>query len=226
MAGFTGAPPIVTDGLVFAVDAANYESYTSGSDTWYDLSGNSNNGTLVNGPTFDEANGGSLVFDGTDDEVDFGNNIPATNFEYTDNFSLEAWFVTNDTSDTFQQIIGKSFSDYRVMLYGGKISFRLDANKLTTLSGDLTAGEWTHMVATWEASTSTARVYQDGVLQTTKTDAAVDWTTHLYNKFKMGESGNESYNLDGKIAIGRAYSIKLSDEQVLQNYNAQKNRFL
>lgn len=216
---------IVTEGLVLHVDAANAKSYPGSGTTWSDLTG-VHQGSINNGATYSSDNGGAIVFDGTDDEVDFGNNIPATNFEYTDDFSLESWFVTNDTSNTFQQVIGKSYIDYRILLYGGKISFRLDANELTTLSGSLTAGEWTHMVATWEASTSTARVYQDGVLQTTTIDTAVNWTTYPYTNFKMGESGGESYNLDGKIAIGRAYSIKLSDEQVLQNYNAQKNRFL
>ena len=56
-----GGPDIIQDGLVFAVDAANKKSYTSGSSTWVDLAG-SNNGTLTNGPTFDSGNGGSIVF--------------------------------------------------------------------------------------------------------------------------------------------------------------------
>ena len=218
---------IVTEGLVFHVDAANAKSYPGSGTTWSDLTG-VHQGSINNGATYSSDNGGAIVFDGTDDEVDFGNNIPATNFEYTDDFSLESWFVTNDTSKLYQQVIGKSFSDYRVLLYYDRISFRLDANELIaqTLSGSVTEGEWTHMVATWEASTSTARVYINGVLKTSPTDTAVDWVTNTGTKFKMGESGGESYNLDGKIAIGRAYSIKLSDEQVLQNYNAQKNRFL
>jgi len=75
MGTFGGAQPIVTDGLVFAIDAANYESYTSGSTTWSDLSGNGNNGTLTNGPTFDSGNGGSIVFDGTNDYVDYGTSL-------------------------------------------------------------------------------------------------------------------------------------------------------
>jgi len=59
MAGFTGASPIITDGLVFAVDAANYKSYQGSGTTWTDLA-SSNNGTLTNGPTFDSGNGGSI----------------------------------------------------------------------------------------------------------------------------------------------------------------------
>ena len=49
---FNYSPKIVTDGLVFAVDAANKKSYPGSGTTWTDLAG-SNNGTLTNGPTFD-----------------------------------------------------------------------------------------------------------------------------------------------------------------------------
>ncbi len=69
---FVHSPKIVTDGLVLALDAGNTKSYTSGSTTWFDKSGNANNGTLTNGPTFSSANGGSIVFDGVDDRVEFG----------------------------------------------------------------------------------------------------------------------------------------------------------
>ena len=66
---FAHSPKIVTDGLVLALDAGNTKSYVSGSTTWFDKSGGGNNGTLINGPTFSSANGGSIVFDGVDDYV-------------------------------------------------------------------------------------------------------------------------------------------------------------
>ena len=56
-------PSIVTDGLVFYVDSGNDKSYPGTGTTWSDLIG-SNDGTLTNGPTYDSANGGSIVFDG------------------------------------------------------------------------------------------------------------------------------------------------------------------
>jgi len=61
------APNTVKDGLVLYLDAANIKSYTSGSTIWYDLSKRNNNSTLVNNPTFDSSNKGSIVFDGIDD---------------------------------------------------------------------------------------------------------------------------------------------------------------
>ena len=66
--GLTHSPKIVTDGLVLCYDAANTRSYPGTGTTWTDLAG-SNDGTLTNGPTFDTTNGGSIVFDGTDDRV-------------------------------------------------------------------------------------------------------------------------------------------------------------
>ena len=58
---------IVTDGLVFCVDAGDKMSYPGAGTTWTDLTANKYNGALTNGPTFNSANGGSLIFDGTDD---------------------------------------------------------------------------------------------------------------------------------------------------------------
>ena len=62
-------PLIVTDGLVLNLDAGDNVSYPGTGNTWYDLSGNENDGTLVNGVGYDSNNGGSLVFDGVNDYV-------------------------------------------------------------------------------------------------------------------------------------------------------------
>jgi hypothetical protein len=62
---------IVTDGLVFMVDAGFTPSYPGSGTAWNDLVGD-DNGTLENGPTFDSGDGGSIDFDGSDDLVDFG----------------------------------------------------------------------------------------------------------------------------------------------------------
>jgi len=64
-------PPIITNGLVLALDAADRNSYPGSGTTWTDLSGNGNTGTLTNGPTYSSSNGGSIVFDGTNDYISF-----------------------------------------------------------------------------------------------------------------------------------------------------------
>ena len=71
--GIFRGPNIVRSGLVLALDAADKNSYPGTGTTWKDLSGNSYNGTLTNGPTFNSNNRGSIVFDGVDDQIDLGN---------------------------------------------------------------------------------------------------------------------------------------------------------
>ena len=66
---------IVTNGLVLNLDAGFDPSYPTTGTTWYDLSGNTYNGTLTNGPTFNSENSGSIVFDGTNDYAQLSQNI-------------------------------------------------------------------------------------------------------------------------------------------------------
>lgn len=58
---------IVRNGQVLHLQPQLRNSYPGSGTVWYDLSGNNYNATLINGPTFNPANGGSIVFDGTDD---------------------------------------------------------------------------------------------------------------------------------------------------------------
>ena len=61
--GIFRGPNIVRSGLVLALDAADRNSYPGTGTTWNDLSGNGNNVTLTNGPTFYQNNLGNLLFD-------------------------------------------------------------------------------------------------------------------------------------------------------------------
>ena len=84
------SPRIVTNGLVLALDAANIKSYPGSGTTWTDLSGIGNNGTLTNGPTYSSANGGSLVFNGTDNYV----SLPANSINTNADLTLNYWVKT------------------------------------------------------------------------------------------------------------------------------------
>jgi hypothetical protein len=63
---------IVKDGLVLWLDANDKTSYPGTGTTWRDLSRTASTGSLTNGPTFNSGSGGSIVFDGVDDYVEFG----------------------------------------------------------------------------------------------------------------------------------------------------------
>ena len=79
-------PSIVTDGLVFYVDAANENSYPGSGTDWADLSGDAT-ATLTNGPTYSSNNGGYIDFDGSNDHVE----VTGINVSALSTFTLEAW---------------------------------------------------------------------------------------------------------------------------------------
>lgn len=62
-----GGPKIITDGLLLYLDAANEKSYPGSGTIWNDLSGNGNNGDLINNVVYDTENNGILLFDGTNE---------------------------------------------------------------------------------------------------------------------------------------------------------------
>ena len=72
-----GGPNTVKSGLVFELDAADRNSYVSGSTTWYDLTINKNNGTQmlivqdqINTSQNKTLQGSTLInFNGTTDNV-------------------------------------------------------------------------------------------------------------------------------------------------------------
>jgi len=93
--------PIVTDGLTFAVDASNLVSYENGSTTTYSLTG-SLSGSLINGTGFSKGNGGTWVFDGTNDRIN--SNYGAT----LNDFTVCVWF-RDDGSGQFGRVVDKNF---------------------------------------------------------------------------------------------------------------------
>ena len=87
---------IVTNGLIEWNDSAQLISYTGAGTNWVDISGNTKNAALINGPTFNTASGGSIVFDGVDDHATFsGSYGTVSSFNYSPGtsgeVSLEIW---------------------------------------------------------------------------------------------------------------------------------------
>ena len=88
------SPKIITNGLVLSLDAANNKSYPRSGTTWTDLSGNSNTGTLTNGPSFNDGNQGSIVFDGINDYASLSTTTP-TDLQGNPAFTVDGWFKSN-----------------------------------------------------------------------------------------------------------------------------------
>ena len=235
---FTG-PHIVTDGLVLSLDAANTKSYQSGSATWFDKSGNGNNGTLTNGPTFSSLNGGSIVFDGVDDYADCGNPT-SLNFN-TGSFTINCWFKPSSTQagGNFPALIEKSNGDFTspssgvtgwILLYftnDNQYVFRLGDSSaaMDNLSFPLTVANdniWKNLTVT--VSSTTLIGYYNGIVvgSTTRTlTGSVNTSVNL----NIGRWRAFTRELNTSISQVQIYNRVLSAQEILQNYTATKSRY-
>ena len=209
---------IVKDGLVLNLDAAKRDSYPTTGTTWRDISGNQNNGTLTNGPTFNSDNGGSIVFDGVDDISVHGSSL------YVDNFTLSAWVYK--TSPGTQTIIAKGTSGFILNFYlriGGNSGFWGTNSVFTELAiPDLTLSTWNNTVLTYDRTS--LKYYLNGIYinQTLATNIPSSTTSNLIVG-RLGDFNGQYWT--GRIAQTSIYNRALSATEVLQNFNAQKSRF-
>jgi hypothetical protein len=211
--------PIVTDGLTFAVDASNLVSYENGSTTTYSLTG-SLSGSLINGTGFSKGNGGTWVFDGTNDRIN--SNYGAT----LNDFTVCVWF-RDDGSGQFGRVVDKNFqtgfwlgrNDNTANSWGGGI---LEDNPPYGRFLTLTDGQWHFLVSTRSGTTHT--LYGDGITNTTSgtvSSSALSSTTLALGS----ESGTTTNPFKGNIAICYLYNRALTPSEILQNFNAQRSRF-
>ena len=227
--GISAGPDIITDGLVLELDAGDRNSYPGTGTTWRNLSGNSNNGTLTNGPTFNTGSLGNIVFDGVDDYASLGTFTGLG----SSNRTIEVWcqilalppsgnrriisFPKDDTGDdTPAYTIGFTSTTSSLALgiggspYDGSI-----------LNISFTLSTWMCLVGVVNSNVLTG--YKDNSFIRTVTNTGAVTTNPIgyiarYNGF---------YGQYGNVRIGniRVYNRALSATEVSQNYTAMKTRF-
>ena len=226
--GFSRAPKIVTDGLVLALDAGSKKSYAGSGDVWNDLSGNANGGTLNNGPTFNSSNGGSIVFDAVDDYVTasqiFSGNMDSTNLSYS------VWCYPTGPSSGYGALVNQGEYNYEPAWMNNGSSFYLWYYDSTIIqANNLSPNKWYNVNVVKSGTTHTMTIYYDsGTFSQTVTSSksGVSWGDRNGNvTIYIGQNGKgEDYN--GRISSVKIYNRALSAQEVLQNYNATKSRFI
>jgi hypothetical protein len=192
---------------------------------WTDVSGNGNNGTLTNGPTYSSANGGSIAFDGTNDYATISNNITPG----TGDFAVSVWvYKTETTANRYVWDFGAN---------GGTLSsgtgitqgFRYYNPTIGTGSVLYTSGP-VHNINTWyniviSRISGTTYFYSNGSLIVSAADAGNigSWGTAL----TIGNyGGGGSYCHQGNISNLLVYKNKgLTAAEIQQNFNSLRGRF-
>jgi hypothetical protein len=187
---------------------------------WTDLSGNSNTGTLTNGPTYSSANGGSVSFDGTDEYATvpsnsgwaFGGNGTVEQWVYVAGNSGgndRFWCVNNNSTSLDAYLNGAS---YNIGFHGGVV--------LTTTT--IPQNTWVHFVVVY--TSGTIKVYFNTIEQ------GLTGTTTGYNitsngTLYIGRYITAPYELNGRIASMKIYNRALTASEIQQNFNALRGRF-
>jgi len=224
--------PIVTDGLIYAIDAGNLVSYPKTGTTVYPLTG-SNTDTLTNGVGFSPGDGGVWTFDGVDDYIYLdANPWPANAFT---NDSVSIWFkfsnygviLGQSNSAPFAQsgwvpaiYIDTSFYLRTSVFWGGATT-----NQSVSPS-PLSINTWYNVTVT--NGNNTQKTYLNGELIATLSKTQSSYTSTYYYTLGAGVwdgwtgvTGTVGY-LQGQIANLYYYDKELSAAEVLQNYNATK----
>lgn len=225
---FTGPQiPIVTDGLVIAVDGGTDRSYVSGSTQWKNMangdSASGGNGSFWNGsPDFIDEYGGIISMNGTSNHTcNFGTSFNLTEATYEVMFRLP-----NGKPAGFSEfLLGRS----------SKYIFYTNTNTpATTLyqfgyhTGGALGSHLTGIVNnTWYTNTmgfaadGTWKRWLNGVPKASGTVASFgSWNFNFTAGLEVGGLDAETH-----IAFARVYDRKLTDAEVLQNFNSQRSRF-
>jgi len=219
-------PYIVMDGLVLNLDAGITQSYPGSGTVWTDVNGLGprNNGTLTNGPTFNSDNGGSIVFDGSNDLCTTTVNIESATSSNLQTYCSWVHGVGGsffgsgaDSTGKFHLILNYQSSTsirFAQSFYGGGDVF--DQTNIVTVSPNST---WNHACIV-KTAISTYDVYFNGI----KVISNATKNANLPAPFNLGRWWNNNFVVS-RISNVQIYNRALSAEEVLQNYNAQKGRF-
>ncbi len=232
---FIHSPKLVTSGLVLCLDAANRLSYPGSGTGLYDLSGNSYNSTLTNGPTFSNLNNGCIVFDGVDDYsiTTFSSALNLINDPTTNGgiISFSVWV----------NVISNTIGGY-IISSGGETSstgfWMANQNGSPEVGVKTTSKVWYKPISsadfplnTWinwcvVVDNTNMSLYKNGVFYSITPSAGVSVSSQ-FSRFTLGTPSAILASYCGNIRITNVliYNIALSATQVLQNFNANRTRF-
>jgi hypothetical protein len=231
--GLTHSPRIATDGLALCLDAGNVRSYPKSGTVWSDLSGNGNNGTLVNGPSFSNNNSGSIVFDGANDRGEIV--YPASNFRNT-SFTWCVWVIGTVLNNGPMPVIGYGSGSWPRLGFSARYSNPLvwhfgqygndGTGNIDMYYGSMSTTQWTYLSISADYENTVLRGYRDGVLKTT-TNGWRD-SNGNYGPIGIGRAGITGWPnalLQGAVSSFTIYNRALSANEIKQNYLATKGRF-
>lgn len=216
---------IVTDSLIMHLDAAQLRSYPGSGTTWTDLTGNGKNGTLTNSPTFNSANGGSIVFSGT------SNYVAIAGSQTISDCSVCVWGKTGGIANyagiVFNRGSGNNVGGLSAYTGSAKVQYGWNDNN----SGDAAGGSLAVTLNTWQmwsfTHTNTGSNNRTIYVNTTGSSITTsNLTSMTWSALRIGsDSFDSARTFAGNIAVVLWYTKRLSSTEIAQNFNALRSRF-
>ncbi len=227
-----GACSPASDSLLL-LDAASHASYPGTGDSWIDLSGRGNHGTLKNGVAYLAASGGTFGFDGTDDFVRL-----ATQPLPTSNFTITAFVRGHSFANIgrFRRIMaidatGGNENPFCLFVQnGGKLGYvfgtgtsNVDFQVPLVNSPVLATGIWYFVALTFDGVSK--RLYVDGTLRATVNNSKT-FTNPRANPLLLGTYGihTEGGYWDGEIAFIEILDRVLDAAEISQRSDIMRAR--
>ena len=233
--GVKSGPNFVRDGLVFAIDLGSTRSWNGTSATVNDLTGNGYNFTSSTRPGF--VNPGTTkpylnYTSGNGEHMDSAINSPFSG----DNFAISVnAIVDEDATGSYKGILSQheqdSFDSMCFVSLNGKFGtdhWSPGGRKLVSAHGSNQIHMVTWTCPSWdEHQTSSFKIYLNGVAQPTESYSVDTVGSLVADVFRIGnwQVSRSDMDFDGRIYAVSCYNKELSAAEVLQNYNAYKNRF-
>ena len=230
-AGVSAGGGIVTDNLVFHLDAGNTSSYPGSGSTWSDISGSGLTGT-ISGATFSSGDGGHFYFNGGATRVTTNNQID------NDDFTYSAWFSPTTDTDTGRNDIMSTYEQTSAEWinlgtksgtgFYNRANFTVDNNSSKKELDDTVsnpAGTWYMLTGTYTASNGAMDIYMNTTLNASGTTSA--GTVLGLQTMTIGamSSNSQSESFIGKISDVKAYTKVLSVAEITQNFDALRGRY-
>lgn len=219
---------LVTSGLVLLFDPAIEASYSGSGTTLSDISGNANNGTLVNSPTYSSLNGGKFTLNGATNYIS-----TAYNASLGESLSFGGWCrPTAAGGSNGSELISKGYATTAPFASWGidftsAREFRFFVSDSTTFgnvsSAAQTLNNWYYVFATY--NNKLLNCYINGVLVATRTSTNTILYTTTYAVLIGNSILSASNHWTGDIAQIQLYNRNLSLSEITQNFNALRNRY-
>lgn len=237
---------VVTDQLRIYYDAGQLRSYSGSGVSIFNLAGISDTGTLTNGPTFNSSNGGSIVFDRTDDYL-VSTSQSNINLSPSTGYTIGSWVYPEFTAADFTEQIAAPIaqrgnptdqSDVHFRLALGYNSFGMGAIRGIVWGYDAfnsfgfigTTNRWTNNAWNYIVtahSGSSVKMWVNGSHIGTLTGRASYDRNNANHRYTVSvQTTNINNRYRGRMSITHAYNKQLTDAEVLQNYNAVKSRYI